>query len=284
MPAKRTLQDLYIDRCMTTAEGKLTPHFWQPMPMQGKPFCLFADESKQFTDEAEQAAVLKSMRRLITLGLELELDVGKFVLEQTRGEYPDAPYVKELLKSAVADEARHDLGFQYAAKAYGAAPEADIAEARQLRARWSELADKYQPLSVAAAMEQEVFLVTLGVMRICGGSELNDLAMQIAKDESRHVATNRAVAKWLGVDLGKDVTQLVDDTLEWSLGGMSLQATPTVKVDMDFCRAQSRELRNTGKARRLDAITRIARHVMSFEVDNKRLYSSRVTEEGQAVY
>lgn len=279
----RTLQDLYSDRCTKAADGRLIPHFWQPMPMTGKPLCRLGDESKQF-DEETDATVLRSMRRLNTLGLMLELDVGKFVMEQTKGEYPDQPYVKELLKSAVADEARHDLGFRYAAEAYGQGDASEQETANELRVRWSALADKYQPLAVASAMEREVFLVTLGLMRVVGGSDLSELAMQIAKDESRHVATNSAITKWLGVSLGSDVEEAVDDTIEYALAGMDLQVTSTVRLNMDFCRAQSRELKETGCARRLDALTKIARHLQPFEVSNARLYSSRVTEDGLTVY
>lgn len=273
----RTLQDLYAARCTKSETGKLTPHFWQPMASPKRPLCLLADEHRQIdSPEAEL-----SIKRMIALGLELEIDVGKFVLEQSRGEVPDAPFVKELLKSAVADEARHELGFRYAADSYGVA---DVAEAKELRNKWVAMADKYQPLAVAGVLEQEVFLVTLGIMRLVGGAGLNDLAIRIAEDESRHVATNRAITKWLGVEFNKDVTDLVDETLHFAIAGLDIAVTDKLSLNYDFAVSASRELRDTGTARKLDRATRVAVHRMPFEVANKSLYSSRATESGETVY
>lgn len=278
----RTLTDLYTSRCVKTEKG-YTPHFWKPMELKRKPLCLFGDETKTFTPETERD-VLGIMRRLIALGLDLEIPVGQFVLEQTRGEYPDAPYVKELLKSAVADEARHEQGFKFAATAYGLPDQESIDKSTALKDTWVALSNKYQPLAVAAALEQEVFLVTLGLMRILGGSSLNDLAIQIAKDESRHVATNRAISKWLGVTFDKDIEEAVDATLDYALNGFSLKVSPSLTVNTDFCIKSSRELRETGTAKKLDQFTRIASHRMPFELSNKALYTSRQTEGGETVY
>lgn len=276
----RTLSDLYVDRCTTNATGKLVPHFWQPQAMTKRSLCLFADETRAIPEQHQTAAEL-SMKRLIALGLELEIDVGKFVLEQARTEVPKGLHIAELLKSAVADEARHELGFKLAKEQYGIA---DVATAKALRDKWVAMADKYQPLAVAGVLEQEIFLVTLGIMRLIGGAELNDLAMQIAKDESRHVATNRAITKWLKVDFGKDIDLLVDETLDFAIAGLDMPITSSVKLDYDFCVASSRELRATGTAKKLDRVTRIAQHKMPFEVSNSKLYASRTTEDGKTVY
>lgn len=280
----RTLQDLYASRCVTNANGTLTPHFWQPMQLRHKALCLFADENKTYKSDEDTMSVLGVMQRLIALGLDLEIPVGQFVLEQTKREYPDELYVKDLLKSAVADEARHELGFKYAAEQYGLPDEAEIAKSSELKRKWQDLAAKYQPLSIAGTLEQEVFLVTLGLMRILGGPSLNGLAMQVAKDESRHVATNRAITSWLGVSFGSDVTEAVDETLAFALGGFSMKVSPSLAIDMDFCVKSSRELRDTGTARKLDTFTRAATHSMPFEISNRELYSSRITESGQTVY
>lgn len=277
--AARTLTDLYVSRC-TEDKGKLVPHFWQPMAMSYRPFCLFADESRQFDAETNKAVEL-CMQRLIALGLELEIDVGKFVLEQSRREVPTGQFVPELLRSAVADEARHELGFKFAADAYG---ESDRARAAELKRDWVAMADKYQPLAVAGVLEQEVFLVTLGAMRVLGGTELNGLAMQIAKDESRHVATNRAITKWLGVELGKDLDQLVDETLAFAMGKVNVAMTPKLSMNFDFAVRSSRELKATGRAKDLDRVTKIAQHRMPFEIANAKLYTTRQTEDGKTVY
>jgi hypothetical protein len=246
-------------------------------------FCKFGDERQTF-DESEEAKVDGIMQRLIALGLVLELDVGKFVLEQTRGEYPKAPYVKELLKTAVADEARHELGFKYAAKVYGSGTEADKVGATKLQKIWSDLADKHQPIAIAGIMEREVFLVTLGLTRLVGGSSLSELAMRIAEDESRHVATNAAITKWLKVDFDSEVQQAVSDTLEYAIGGETIKLSATRKLDLDFCLESAADLKATGVAHKLDRMTKIASHKMPFECSNKSLYTSRATESGQTVY
>lgn len=279
MSKLRTFQDLYVSRC-ATVDGKLVPHFWQPMAMQGKKFCLFADERRPL----HQPEVQASMQRLIALGLRLEIPVGQFIREQSKREVPKELYVKELLQSATADEARHDQGFRFAKDVYGLPSEADLAKADDLTKTWIALSNKYQPLAIAGVLEQQVFLVTLGLMRIVGGPELNDLAMQIAKDESRHVATNRAITDWLGVEFGKDVEQAVDETLDFACAGMSIKLTNRLTLDYDFCVKSSRSLLATGLAPELDKVTRIAQIKMPFELSNTALYTTRSTDSGQTVY
>jgi hypothetical protein len=252
--------------------------------MRHKVLCMFADESKTYKSSEDESAVLGVMQRLIALGLDLEIPVGQFVLEQTRREYPDEIHVKDLLKSSVSDEARHEQGFKFAAETYGKPCQDSIDKSSALRAKWAALAGKYQPLAIAGVLEQEVFLVTLGLMRILGGPVLSDLAMQVAKDESRHVAVNRAITNWLGVSFGSDVTEAVDETLAFALGDLNLKVSPSLRVNMDFCVSSSRELRDTGTARKLDTFTKIAVHPQPFEISNQRLYSSRVTEFGETVY
>lgn len=277
MTKRRSLADLYRDRCRVDSEGNLKPTFWKPRAMDSRrQVCIMGDERNKFDPETEQKA-LACMQRLIALGLELELPVGQFVSAQS--EVPNAPFVRELLKSAVADEARHELGFQYAAKAYGAA---DRAPAEELKARWSALAAKYQPIAVAGALEQEVFLPTLGLMRLAGGSEMSSLALKIAEDESRHVATNRAIGKWLGVSFGSDLTEAVDATIDYALGDLRFTAAG-VDIDYDFLVASSRSIRDTGVAPVLDDLTSASLMQSPFEISNDKIYD-RETSDGRVGY
>lgn len=280
----RTLTDLYLSRCYQTPTGEPKPHFWKPQPQKRRPLCLLADEKSGLLDEKTNDAALRCMRRLISMGLALELPVGQFIEAQSRRDLPQIPYVRELLKSAVADEARHDLGFRYAADSLGVATAEEQTHIADLAAVWVTLGDaeKYQPIAVAGQLEKRVFLVTLGLMRLIGGVGLTDLAMRIAEDEARHVATNNAIGRWLGVSFGREVEQLIEDTLSFALGDLRFTVAG-IPIDVDFLLDQSQQLEEYGFAQELDDLTRIAIHRMPFEVANQSLYS-READDGAAGY
>lgn len=277
----RTLSDLYLDRCFNTPAGP-KPHFWKPSKIEKRPLCLLADEKSGLLDPDTNEKALAAMRRLISMGLALELPVGSFIESQTKKQLPTVPYVKELLKSAISDEARHDLGFRQAGEAYGLATEAEQTQIDQLAKNWVSLSDKVQPIAVAGVLEKRVFLVTLGLMRLIGGIGLTDLAMRVAEDEFRHVATNNAIAKWLKVTFDSSVEQLIENTLKFALGDLVFSVAG-IKIDYDFLLSQSRELETKGYARQLDDLTNSAIHRMPFEIGNKKLYS-RETEDGAISY
>lgn len=271
------VEALYRSRCTVTGD-KLVPHFWQAQEMKGQDLTLLADDRKPIQDDGES---LRCIKRLNALGLHLEIEVGSFINQATRKELPNAPYLKELLKSNVADEARHYAGFKFASEAYGSADEAD---ALALTAKWEAMADKYHPVLAAATLEASVFLVTLGIMRLVGGSELSDLAFRISEDESRHVSINRTLARKLKLSpdkLPKDMQELVDTTLEYAVGDLNVPLLGG--LSFDFFKSQSDELTKQGTASMLDQLTAARQHVMPFEVPNSKLYS-RVTETGETSY
>ena len=271
------IEKLYKGRCIETG-GKYKPHFWKAQPMVRKPLTYLGNDRSPVQDDGQSLACLQRLNRL---GLDLEIEVGQFITAASRKDLPSAPYLKELLMSNVADEARHFDGFTKATEAYGAA---DGAISSDLQARWIAAADETHPMLIAATMETGVFLVTLGLMRLIGGSELSDLAFRVAKDEARHVKLNRSLARKLGLSpdkLSKPVQELVDDTLAYAVGDLSI---PLLNgLDLDFFTSQSRELIAYGTAKVLDELTAARQHVMPFEVPNASLYD-RETDDGLTVY
>lgn len=251
----------------------------------GRDVCLFADESQPLPEATAESA-RACMKRLNSLGLLLEVPIaGVFVTQQLRSktsELPKAKYVRELLMSAAADEARHELGFRYAAAAYGIATGAEQIEAESLAEAWNAAAELTMPIAVVAAAEQQVFLITLALMRLVGGAEMATLAMRIAEDESRHVATNRALCRFLKASLPSPVQQLVYASLEFCLGDLQFTAAGQ-RIDLDLLCSQSDEILDTGRASILDDLTSAAAYSPPFETRNSLLYD-RVSEDGAVTY
>lgn len=276
------VEALYRSRCTTKSDASLMPTYWRPQPLKYVAPCLFGDTRKQLSDEqAEQAS--KSMRRCIALGLELELPVGQFLMAATKQDLPQIEWLKELLISNIADEAAHYAGFKYAAQAY--APDIEhsdeYAEAVAIRKQWEHLASTAHPLTVAGTLEVGVFLTTLGLMRIIGGPELSLNAVKISEDEARHVRINRSIARKMGDSIKQ--LPLIDETLRWVVGDLSIKVAGNQAVDFAFLRQSSQDLIETGISQDLDDLCNIQMHQLPFERRNRDLYT-RATEEGTAAY
>ena len=200
MPADFYAQ-LYSSRCYAE-EGKLKPHWWKPQPISE--FCpqLFSVEN------IEDEGVDISLKKLIALGLELELPVGDFINQATKRELPKSDYMMKLLKSNIRDEAAHYKGFKYANDIINTPY---IKEAEIIRKEWEAMTA--HPIELARHLEVAVFLVTLGYMRIVGGHTLNHMAEEISRDESRHVSTNTQIVKDL--DLRSDLMKHSNKIIDW---------------------------------------------------------------------
>lgn len=275
-----TTKSLYESRCFRNATGDLIPTFWKPQQITASAPCLFSD-SRQAFDEVTEQLSLGTIRRTIALALELEIQVGTYVLDATknRKELPSSPYLYELLKSAVSDEARHELAFKYAEDAYGSEGKT---EARQLQESWTELTNKVaNPIATAGWAEAGVFLATLGLSRLVQGPSMSQLALKVAEDESRHVATNTAVSAFLGIMPTDEVLQLVRDTISFVVGDFSVPVAGLVLNKDYFCDCGV-QLLTTGLCTTLDDLLDIGIHSMPFEVANSALYS-RETAEGESV-
>ena len=151
----QTLDDLYRARCIVTADGRIRPTFWDPQPLNPNKLqpCLLGDETKTFTPDIE-LKVTEAIKRIITLALHLELDVGEFVLAQTKGDLPSSSeHIYNLLKSAIRDEASHDRGFRYAQAAYGA--EDSNPQALAITSDWEFMSKVTHPIVAAGQPVRE---------------------------------------------------------------------------------------------------------------------------------
>lgn len=265
-----TFQSLYASRCVQK-ENKMVPVFWKPQPIDRQPLTLFADDTCPVSAEWGCATVID---RIIALGLCCEIPVGDFVRDAGRSDLPDDPILPILLRSHVADEAAHDLGFRLAAEKYPGY-EDWMHESREISDNWRNL--DIHPIVPAAALEVGVFLASLGAMRLFGGNSLSHMAAQIAKDEYRHVAVNMAVMKGLNLEFGNTVLNMIDETVSWIFQGLNIPDSETgVKVDGAFFRRASHELVNTGTARDLDDLCTYSNHYAPFEISNQALYSRSI--------
>lgn len=273
-----TFKSLLESRSYLSDDGKLVPHFWRPEPMVKKPYTLFADDT-MLVDESWN--IDKVIQKIISLGLFLEMPVGEWVLEGRKRELSNLP--KEaltLLQTNISDETAHDKGFKFAAKAYPVSSEI-MNEASVIAEAW--LSNKEHPLQKACFAETGVFLISLGVMRLVGGESLCSMAEQIARDESRHVSTNRGVLNALGMSVNvppTSISNLVTDTLDWFLDGFSVPGDDIAEdfdFNKDFLMRSSASLIATGLAPAFDSVLNFQVHTLPFEVGNAKVYS-RTTE------
>lgn len=240
--------------------------------MPVKKICYYSD-STRLSDPNGLAMV----RRIIGIGLDMEVNVGRYVIEGLNKDLPDGgPHLTLLLRSNAADEARHQAGFTEARNVYGRAADEQL---HQLVSAWSDEANRaINPISVAGQLEVGVFLITLGLMRIVGNSDLTRLAIKIAEDEYRHVQTNHAISTALEL-WGKPNLSLIDSTLEWVFG-KGLPELPGITFDK--IRRYSRELLSDLNSPDFDDLTWYSFHHLPFELDNNYLYSER--DDGQDNY
>jgi len=251
-----SIAQLYRSRC--NGDGK--PLFWIPRPVRNMPHSLFADSRRPCTEANDV------VKRCIGAALVLEIPVGEFVSAQKVMPSADA-VLRKLLMSNVSDEARHLKAFEYADEEYGS-----TAMPAEVLSAWEAAAQSGHPIAVAAALELGVFLCTLGVLRLVGGPSLSSLAVRVAEDEFRHVATNTAICDALGIDL-MDYWDLVYFTLETIVGcDVDIPLAGGVRLNLQWIVAQARQLLEQREARELDSLTRIAVHRLPFEVGNEELY------------
>lgn len=162
--------------------GRRVPTFWNPQPLEGD----------------TGGTNLPLMAKLVALGLNLELPVGELVSTQLRR----VPALSEgvaglVLKSAIADEARHHRGFLFAqeyleSKGISVPVKQASAFAKELESL------PYSPITIAGLLEVTLFLPFLALMRIEGGQPFNHLALGINTDEQRHTVVNAGISEALG--------------------------------------------------------------------------------------
>lgn len=254
------IEELYQSRCKN---GK--PTFWKPRPINFSPICYYSDSTK-IADESG----IQMLQRIIGLGLNMEINVSRYVINGLTKELPNAgPALLLLLRSNAADEARHELGFKEAEKTYGSIYDVEL---QNLVKAWNdESAKSNNPIFVAGQLEVSVFLITLGLMRIVGSPGITELSFKIAEDEYRHIRTNHAISTALGLWNNFNL-DLIDATIEWVFGG-GLLDFPELKKD-DFLR-YSRELLTDLRSPEFDGLTWYTFHRLPFELENNELYTER---------
>jgi len=266
-----TFAQLYTDRCYENQLGELKPHFWKPQPIERTDFTLFADETMPCD---ESWGVAQVCDRILALGLHLEIPVGEFVSQASKRELPQDPIMHRLLKSNIADEAAHFKGMEIATQAYNVTW-ASLKEAANCAEHWQNL--NCHPVEAAQALETGIFLGTLGFLRLAGGKSLVGMASEIARDEYRHVATNRGILAALNYPLMPSFWDLVKDTLSWVFQDLNIPKSAVgIKIDTDFFINAGKSLLIDGEARQLDDLVNYAAHKLPFEIGNAKLYSREV--------
>ena len=253
------------------------PHFWNPTEIKKVPHTLIFDEDLDCESEWN---VNQAIQRTLALGLFLEMPVGMWISEGRKATLlPDV--AKKLLQTNISDEARHDAGFRYAAKTYPI-DQAVMAEAGLIAQNWLDSTEN--TITLARNAEVGVFLAGgLAILRLAGGTSLADMAEQIARDESRHVATNERVLSDLNMNPQNPslaIRELVKSTLDWLVGDLSIPGRflgESFKFDKKFVMESSDELIETGVAKRLNSLLDIQVTASPMEMSNSSLYS-RVLE------
>lgn len=269
-----TYAELYNKRCEA---GK--PTFWIPQPLRNVSPCLFGDDTLPVHAEWNTQGALQ---RCIALALQLEMPVGEWVGSFTKTEKSSlSPELHTLLLSNIKDETYHYKGFEYAATAFPI-PCDILKESVLIGKAWND--DASPTLVKAGFAEMGVFMISLAILRLLGGTELANLSQKVAEDESRHVATNRAALRDLGYSPAipsASIQNLINDTLEWMVGDLSVKGDDLdedYNFDLDFLMESSRELVQEGIAKRLNNLLDYQVHALPFEVSNESLYTRAVVE------
>jgi hypothetical protein len=265
-----TFAELYRSRC--TSEGK--PHFWNPQPLNRVDYSLFGDEDMPVEDSW---GVDEAVQKVLALGLFLELPVGEWILSLSKKEASkfDQTLVN-LLNSNVRDEAAHYKGICYCIEQYPVS-ERIRGEAESIANAW--LTSGVDPIESACLAETGVFLSSLAILRLAGGSELATVAEQISRDESRHVATNRGVMHLLGLNPAKPsqgVRSLVRDTVAWLSEGLHIPSDDlgeSFDFNQKLLLKASGDLVETGISKELNDLLNFGVYTPPFETSNIRNYS-----------
>ena len=255
------ISELYKSRC--NSAGK--PTFWKPVPITTEPICYYSDSTRLANQDGYDM-----VRRIIGLGLDMEVNVGRYVIDGLAKDLPDGgPHLTPLLRSNAADEARHELGFKEASKSFGRTNDKILSSLVDDWTREARLSSN--PIAVAGQLEVGVFLITLGLMRIVGTPGITRLAIKIAEDEYRHCQCNHAISNALGL-WDKVNLDLIDATIEW-VYGQGLSEVPELKLDN--LKRYSRELLQNLNSPEWDELTWYSFHHLPFELDNEYMYTER---------
>lgn len=217
-----TFSTLLQNRC-NSETGK--PEYWKPIKPKRTPF------------QWDGYGIPEVVERVLALQLVLELPVGRFVSEASKSELPVSATIKKLLFSNIGDENVHERAFRQASEVYPISQRVQ-GEADAIAQEWIEASG--HPIEKPTLLECGVFTPALAFLQVCGGQSLQGVAAQVAKDEQRHVATNRGVMRKLGMDPANPAPHLelrCRETLDWLFDGLSVPVTAHgpwfFKTDLD---------------------------------------------------
>ena len=193
----------------------------------------------------------------------MELPVGDFIEDALKNEVPDAS--REILRSNIKDEEKHDLALGYIANALGVDEQAE-AEALRLRDAWISHPD--HTVLKAMVAERSIFFVLLPFFRFNGDAGLRTVSADISRDEQVHVATNSLVCRELGLTVSPSLDKLRKATIAWVV--QPLKRSSNKYLDKQFWLDQSDSLMYSGKAEGL-LETKRARMPAFFEHANPNL-------------
>jgi len=209
--------------------------------------------------------------RILCIGLNMELPVGEWVLQASKGEIPDEDGSHRLLKANCADEAVHYRGFKQFEDSYGIYYNY-YDEAERLAQEWAKCADKHHFLKVAGTLETSVFLMTLFTMRFFGTQDFANLSEDVSRDEQRHITTNELMLnEWDDTlfNIPSDLERLRKETLDWVFGDFNI---PHLGLDKDWMMHQSYLLITDGYAPDMMDMSDIQTYAPPFEQPNFMQY------------
>lgn len=193
----------------------------------------------------------------------MELPVGEFIEEALRSEVPDM--ARDLLRSNIRDEEKHDLALNYVTLAHGT-DERSEREAFKIREAWESHPD--HTVLKALVAERAIFFVLLPFFRFNGDAGIRTTSADISRDEQIHVATNSLVCEELGLKPSESLDKLRKATISWIL--QPLGKSENRYLDNQFWFNASNRLMYEGKAPELSE-TKRARMPAFFEHSNVNL-------------
>lgn len=192
----------------------------------------------------------------------LELPVGEFVEKASEKELPIGDIGKELLRSNIEDEVKHDITLQRIVDCH---PKLGVdtyeTEVNEFLQEFLSLDD--HPISTARVIEISIFFIALPLLRFFGNTATLQGQKEITKDERIHTAANYAICNSLGIKYSKKADRLRREVVAWLVEDVeSIVPSPNRPnthnmVSFDYWLRQSTNLLTTGRAEELSATKRI---------------------------
>lgn len=200
------------------------------------------------------------VKRALSLRI-LEIPVGNFVAEATKGDLPKVNGVKEVLLSNIDDEEKHDRALNFAAEVIDCSQY--DREAQVIKQAWLDL-DRH-PILKTVTIERSIFFVLLPIFRYLGTVGLRKQAAEISRDEVIHTSVGTKICTDLGLGGDKQLNALRKATVSWVVDSLHGKAEDKF-LSKDFWLDSSLSLYQSGKAPKLEE-TRASRMPAFFETN-----------------